>query len=146
MRYLLAAGLVGMIAVVAYRSAIRDADYPGTDPVDHIWRLLVGFGCIPGLLAFYFRFTIPETPRFTMDIERNISRATRDINKILSVGRHTVPKDMVEEKLVTAPRASLADFFRYFSKWRNLKILIGTAYSWFALDVSSVSVRVACMS
>lgn len=135
-----------MIAVVAYRSGIRDADYPCRDPVDHIWRLLVGFGCIPGLLAFYFRFTIPETPRFTMDIERNISRATRDINKILSAGRHTVPKEMVEEKLVTTPRASLADFFMYFSQWKNLKILIGTAYSWFALDVSSVWVRVACMS
>lgn len=127
-----------MIAVVAYRSAILDADYPGADPVDYTWRLLVGLGCIPGLFAFYFRLTIPETPRFTMDIERNITRATRDINNILSVGQHTVAKDVAEDKLIAVPRASLADFITHFSKWNNLKVLIGTAYSWFALDVSAI--------
>jgi PHS family inorganic phosphate transporter-like MFS transporter len=136
--YRSAAGLVGLIAVVAYRSAILDADYPATDPVDCTWRLLVGLGCIPGLIAFYFRLTIPETPRFTMDIERNITRATRDISNILSVGRHPVAKDMAEEKLVTVPRGSLADFTAHFSKWSNLKVLVGTAYSWFALDVSAI--------
>lgn len=140
--YLSAAGLVGLIAVVAYRSAILAADHPATYPIDCTWRLLVGFGCIPGLIAFYFRFTIPETPRFTMDIERNITRATRDINYILSFSQHTVDndkgKDLVGERLVMAPRSSPADFITYFSKWKNLNVLIGTAYSWFALDVSAV--------
>ncbi|KAF8554335.1 phosphate transporter [Imleria badia] len=135
----LAAGLVGLVVVVAYRSAILDAGYPATYSIDCTWRLLVGFGCVPGLIAFYFRFTIPETPRFTMDIERNITRATRDINYILSAGRHPVDKDKdkagLGEEFVTVPRASLADFIAYFSKWNNLKVLIGTAYSWFALDI-----------
>lgn len=142
--HLLAAGLVGMIVVVAYRGAIRDADYPGVNPVDYTWRLLVGFGCVPGLIAYYYRITIAETPRFTMDIERNITRASRDIRSILPVGRHTVVKGADGEQLVVAPRASLTDFTRHFSKWNNLKVLIGTAYSWFALDVSAESWLHAC--
>ncbi|KAF8131586.1 major facilitator superfamily domain-containing protein [Boletus edulis] len=131
----LAAGLVGLITVSAYRGAIRDADYPAIYPVDCIWRIIVGFGCIPGLIAFYFRYTIPETPRFTMDIQRNIAQATRDINNILSARRHTVAKGSSSDTLVMAPRASLADFIKHFSKWNNLKVLVGTAYSWFALDI-----------
>lgn len=127
-----------MIVVVAYRDAIRNANYPSADPIDYIWRLLVGLGCISGLIAYCTRLTIPETPRFTMDIERNITRATRDITNILSVGRDTATKHAAEEQLVVAPRASFTDFTTHFSKWNNLKVLIGTAYSRFALDVSAV--------
>ncbi|CAG8726086.1 7752_t:CDS:2, partial [Dentiscutata heterogama] len=31
---------------------------------------------------------------------------------------------------------SLTDFFKYFGKWENGKILFGTAFTWFALDVA----------
>ena len=134
-----------MIVVNAYKSAIRNADYPATVPVDSAWRLLIGFGGFSGLIAFYFRFTIPETPRFTMDIQRNITQATRDINYILSVNRYTA-RGVVGEEIIRTPRASLADFKRYFSKWKNLKVLIGTAYSWFALDVSAYLALAVCMS
>lgn len=125
-----------MIVVVLYRGAIHDTNYPSAEAVDFTWRLLVGLGCIPGLIAYCIRLTIPETPRFTMDIERNITRARRDITKILS-GRHTV-RHAAEEQLIRAPRASLTDFATYFSKWKNLKVLIGTAYSRFALEVSAI--------
>jgi PHS family inorganic phosphate transporter-like MFS transporter len=37
---------------------------------------------------------------------------------------------------VDAPRASRRDFFSYFSKWENGKVLLGTAWSWFALDTA----------
>ena len=36
---------------------------------------------------------------------------------------------------VQGPQVSLSDFRAYFSQWQNLKNLIGTSYSWFALDV-----------
>lgn len=124
-----------MIVVVAYRDAIRDTDYPAAIPVDYTWRLVVGFGCIPGLIASYCRLTIPETPRFTLDIERNLTQATRDISDVLSASHVATGADG-EQLKVAVPRASRADFTRHFSKWSNLKVLIGTAYSWFALDVS----------
>lgn len=34
------------------------------------------------------------------------------------------------------PKASWSDFCQHYSKWKNLSILIGTAGSWFCLDVA----------
>jgi hypothetical protein len=36
--------------------------------IDFCWRLLIGLGAVPGAVALYFRLTLPETPRFTMDV------------------------------------------------------------------------------
>lgn len=44
--------------------------------IDRTWRLLLGLGCIPAAIALYFRLTIPETPRYTMDIERNVKQVS----------------------------------------------------------------------
>lgn len=38
---------------------------------------------------------------------------------------------------VIAPKASWSDFFRYFGRWENAKVLLGCAYAWFAVDVRS---------
>jgi MFS transporter, PHS family, inorganic phosphate transporter len=99
-----------------------------------MWRLLIGLGCVPGVIALYFRLTIPETPRFTMDIERNVRQASQDIGNVLTTGKFVVDPDAVVQR-VQAPKASRRDFRAYFSKWENGKVLLGTAYSWFALDV-----------
>ena len=132
-----AAALVGIIVVQAYKSAILSSPFPAYVPVDHTWRLLIGLGCVPGVIALYFRLTIPETPRFTMDIERNVAQATADIENVLTTGKYVTDKDapIIRAKV---PKASLADFSAYFGQWKNMKVLIGTAYSWFALDVSTI--------
>jgi PHS family inorganic phosphate transporter-like MFS transporter len=96
---------------------------------------LIGLGCVPGVVALYFRLTIPETPRFTMDIERNVAQATADITNVLTSGKHTTDENTLVQR-VAAPKATRADFMTYFGQWKNMKVLIGTAYSWFALDVS----------
>ncbi|THH14113.1 hypothetical protein EW146_g6184 [Bondarzewia mesenterica] len=130
-----AAALVSLIVVSAYKTAILH-DNPATlDSVDFCWRLLIGLGCVPGCIALYFRLTIPETPRFTMDIERNVKQATEDIHDVLTSGSYNVDPDAVVQR-VEAPRASRRDFRAHFSKWSNLKVLIGTSYSWFALDIA----------
>jgi len=84
----------------------------------------------------YFRLTIPETPRFTMDIERNVGQATQDIDNVLSTGGFYVDPDAAVQR-VQAPKASRRDFLQHFGKWENGKVLLGAAYSWFALDVGS---------
>lgn len=131
----LAAAIVGMIVVRAYKDAILKAPFPCVDPIDHTWRLLIGLGCVPGVIALYFRLTIPETPRFTMDIERNIALATIDIENVLATGKSVHGEDAPVQR-VTAPKATRADFRAYFGQWKNMKVLIGTAYSWFALDIA----------
>ncbi|KAL0950312.1 hypothetical protein HGRIS_010287 [Hohenbuehelia grisea] len=122
------AAFVGFIIVASYKTTLLsdDPNHPNQlrSHVDTMWRLLIGLGCIPGVIALYFRLTIPETPRFTMDIEKNI---------------HQVKPDSGDDGVVHrahAPRATWADFWAYFSKSKNFKVLLGTSYSWFALDVA----------
>jgi len=134
----LAAALVGLIIVAAFKSALLNDSPTNLRTLDYMWRLLIGLGCIPGVIALYFRLTIPETPRFTMDIERNINQASTDVKNILATGNSAVDPDAVIQR-AQAPKASWADFRKYFSQWKNLKILIGTSYSWFALDVRTIA-------
>jgi len=71
-----------------------------------------------------------------MDIERNIDQAAQDIDNVLVSGRYIEDPDAIVSQRVKAPRASRADFIAHFSKWKNGKVLLGTAYSWFALDIA----------
>lgn len=130
----IAAALVAFIITAAYKDSILKDDPLTLDSVDFMWRLLIGLGAVPGCIALYFRLTIPETPRFTMDIERNIDQASHDIKNVLSGGERAEEDEFVQR--IDAPKASWGDFCAYFGQLHNFKILLGTAYSWFALDVS----------
>jgi MFS transporter, PHS family, inorganic phosphate transporter len=106
--------------------------------IDQLWRIIIGFGCVPSIIAFYSRLTIPETPRFTMDIQRNIQKATADIEMILM--KSVDPDDDEASPTIhRPPKATFADFRSYLSQHKSLLVLFGTAYSWFALDVSIFS-------
>ncbi|EPQ52849.1 phosphate transporter [Gloeophyllum trabeum ATCC 11539] len=129
------AALVALIIVAAYKTSLLNDPYPVLNHVDYMWRLLIGLGCVPAVVALYFRLTIPETPRFTMDIERNVIQAAQDVENVLSTGKFYHDPDAVVQKAQT-PKASRRDFVAYFSKWENGKVLLGTSYSWFALDIA----------
>ncbi len=135
-----AASIAGLVSIAIFKGSIKDFSIGSTDhevlkAVDRAWRLLIGLGCVPAAIALYFRLTIPETPRFTMDVERNLKQAMQDIDRFLSSGTYKYDPDSIVVR-VDAPRASKRNFFEYFSKWDNLKILLGCAYAWFAVDVS----------
>lgn len=131
--------MVALIVVGAYKDSIVAGNI---DRVDYCWRILIGLGCVPGAIALYFRLTIPETPRFTMDINRDVQRAARDIGNVLgprgnSAGIYWVDPDADSVvQRAYAPRRSRSDFIAYFGQWPNLQLLIGAAYSWFAVDAS----------
>ena len=123
-----------MIIVAAYKSAIlHDSNAAHPAHVDYMWRILIGLGCVPGVVALYFRLTITETPRFTMDIERNIIQAAADVEHVVGGSSVVIDPDAPIQR-ANAPKASWADFRHHFGKWENLKLLIGCAWSWFALD------------
>ncbi|KIL58048.1 hypothetical protein M378DRAFT_346138 [Amanita muscaria Koide BX008] len=128
------AALVSLILVTAYKSQLLSETTANPIAIDYMWRLLIGLGCVPAVVALYFRLTIPETPRFTMDIERNLEQATADI--IGALRHQDVHYDPDNIRRVAAPKASWSDFSRHFGKWENFKLLFGAAYSWFALDIS----------
>ncbi|KAF8265016.1 phosphate transporter [Lactarius quietus] len=131
----LAAVLVSLITVEAFKHRIIKDPFNDLKHVDYCWRILIGLGCVPGVVALYFRLTIPETPRFTMDIERNVRQASDDIDNVISTGKFYVDPDAAVQR-VQAPKASLRDFLKHFGKWENFKILFGVAYSWFAVDIA----------
>ena len=54
-----------------------------TGRVEVYWPKLIGLGSVPCVIALYFRLTIPETPQFTMDIDRDVRRAAMDISNVL---------------------------------------------------------------
>lgn len=57
--------------------------------IDRIWRYVVGVGAIPALVAIGFRLTIPESPRYTLDVDHDGARALRDTQKYYSIRRQS---------------------------------------------------------
>ncbi|EJT98358.1 MFS general substrate transporter [Dacryopinax primogenitus] len=129
------AALVSATLVSAYKSYILSS---GAEAVDRTWRLLIGLGCVPAVIALWFRLTIPETPRFTADVERDVERATREIDQLRFNQRYRPDRNAIVRP-VQAPLATRSDFFTYFGRPHNLKLLLGMAWSWFALDFAVYS-------
>lgn len=55
--------------------------------VDRIWRYVIGVGAIPALVAILFRLTIPESPRYTLDVDHDGARALKDTEEYLNIRR-----------------------------------------------------------
>lgn len=130
----IAAGIVAMILVAGYKGDLERAK-SGSDCVgdckkacDQMWRVLIGFGAVPGCIALYFRLTISESPRYTLDVN--------DEGNLEKVGGNDDDVVDVETAKINPPKAGFKDFWRHFGKWKYGKILIGTAGSWFMLDIA----------
>ncbi|KND92242.1 Repressible high-affinity phosphate permease [Tolypocladium ophioglossoides CBS 100239] len=145
---LLMSALVALVTTVAFKDSyigIKDetmCDAACRVAADRSWRIIVGVGAIPACLALYYRITIPETPRYTFDVQHDVEKADADIRAYVqskSTGEYEGNRNSrtrVSETLLNVPRASWADVFAYFREWKNLKVLIGTTTSWFFLDLA----------
>jgi MFS transporter, PHS family, inorganic phosphate transporter len=144
-----AAGLVALIVFAGFKGSLETSkDYAHCSGVcgiaaDKSWRVIIGFGAIPGCVALYYRLTIPETPRYTFDVARDIVKGGSDAKAYLQGSAQGVPDEIERVKGIQndtpqmeVPPASTRDFFTHYGKWRNAKVLIGTAGSWFFLDVA----------
>ncbi|KAF8424180.1 major facilitator superfamily domain-containing protein [Tirmania nivea] len=144
----LAAALVAFICTVAFKKQLQTAQTFATcddhckQAVDRIWRIVIGFGAVPACVALYYRLTIPETPRYTFDVARDVEKAAADSEAFLN---NQAAGDVDEIRQIearanagalTVPEASWADFWKHYSQWRFFKILLGTAGSWLLLDVA----------
>jgi PHS family inorganic phosphate transporter-like MFS transporter len=138
--------MVALIVVAAHKTALpSDLQLTGNiqlAAIDRMWRILIGLGCVPAAVGLYFRLTIPETPRFTMDIELNLQKAFDDIDKVLTPHHFERTENGMIGR-VELPRASIRDLVKYFSEWPNLKVMIGTCWSWFALDVRELCTEIS---
>ncbi|GAA5983520.1 hypothetical protein JCM10908_000317 [Rhodotorula pacifica] len=132
----LGAALVALASLAAFKKQILNDPAGYAHHLDFVWRLVIGLGAVPGACALYFRLTLPETPRFTMDVERNIKQASSDVDAFLQTGGYVTDQTPAVSAPIGAPKASWKDFCRHFGKYENFKLLFGTAFTWFALDVA----------
>jgi MFS transporter, PHS family, inorganic phosphate transporter len=103
---------------------------------------ILGLGAVPACIALYYRLTIPETPRYTFDVSRDVERAAEDVKAYITGKHEGIPDELRRVEALrratqlTTPKAGWGDFFRHYGKWKNGKVLLGTAGSWFVLDVA----------
>ncbi|OGM45103.1 phosphate:H+ symporter [Aspergillus bombycis] len=129
------AAIVALIVTVGFKGSLESAAsvVKCSDvcqlAVDKMWRV--------------YRLTIPETPRYTFDVARDIEKAGADVRAYIE-GKHEGHPDEVrriavlqdDAVVLVTPKAGWSDFWSHFLKWKNGKVLLGTAGSWFFLDVA----------
>ncbi|ORY11457.1 major facilitator superfamily domain-containing protein [Clohesyomyces aquaticus] len=80
----LLANVLSFAAVAGFHSQITDSKLSCEDDencyraVDRLWRLVVGIGAVPAIIALAFRFTIPESPRYKLDVLRSVHTVYAD--------------------------------------------------------------------
>ena len=78
------AGIIALIVVSGFKESLLTAKTQAACggvcglAVDKMWRVIIGFGAVPGCIALYYRLTIPETPRYTFDVARDVEKAGED--------------------------------------------------------------------
>ncbi|RPA82465.1 MFS general substrate transporter [Ascobolus immersus RN42] len=60
-------------------SECSDLDGDCARVVDTIWRWIIGIGAAPAIIAVFFRLTIPESPRYTLDVLNNTRKAQETV-------------------------------------------------------------------
>ncbi|KAG0326861.1 Inorganic phosphate transporter pho84 [Dissophora globulifera] len=135
----LAASVVTLIVLAIFKSAIIE----DVDNLDIVWRICIGVGCIPAVSTIYLRLTMPESPRYAMDVENDIEKANlavaRATDAAVSDNAATSEEVIAQQNTIAETKAKRnhnREFIEYFSRWANLKILIGTSVTWFLLDIA----------
>jgi PHS family inorganic phosphate transporter-like MFS transporter len=143
------AAIIALIVTAGFKESLLTGSKPSTCTgvcqlaVDKMWRVIVGFGAVPGCIALYYRLTIPETPRYTFDVARDVEKAGDDVSAYMKGKPEGHPDEirrvttMVQSSAaLEIPKASMRDFIHHYGQWKYGKVLLGTAGSWFFLDVA----------
>ncbi|GJP37665.1 hypothetical protein CLOM_g22102 [Closterium sp. NIES-68] len=128
---------IGSIFNAAFPSPPFDEGATASVPpeADFAWRIVLAAGAVPAALTFYFRMTMPETPRFTALVQRNAKQAARDMGQVL----HSAFEEAdVEIELATAPLRTYSLLSREFLQHHGVHLL-ATAACWFLVDVAYYS-------
>ena len=148
----LAGSILTLIILACFEYALDVESQYGQ--LDAIWRIQLGVALVPALLTLYPRITMPEGKKYLESRElnglkrpssttSNYSTSYRkqkreSIELIVSDGRELQEQiDAVRAEIdAQNKRARLDVFIEYFSEWKHLRTLIGTASTWFLMDVA----------
>ncbi len=127
---ILLAASIAVIIMLIFRSSIEH------DPLmlDYVWRLIVGFGCVPACIALYYRLKIPESPRYTADVELDIHKAICHTRKVFYEENIQIEEKSIGNKEKPNTWKDFREYF--FGKWNHFKILFATCICWFLLDIA----------
>lgn len=143
--------VAAVVVIACYKGPL---DHGHTHKLSGAWRILQGLSLIPAFAVLYFRLTLVESTRFTQ------ARALQDDPELLvkaskagivATEPHNSDEDFGKEKEIHSSASSTApvleneaiglkfgtigkkphnEFIEYFSEWRHLKLLLGTAINW----------------
>ncbi|THZ37218.1 inorganic phosphate transporter [Aureobasidium pullulans] len=163
----LLATLVPLIAIYAAREHLPQTTAETCDAeclktLDIIWRLVLGLGAVPAAASLWFRLTIIESPRYTVDIVRDDHQAAIDVNRYFYSGDHISTRSfdpsqhdhddeihvegtnesiqpmsiMEPDEVSQTPQASWSDIVDYFWHQGNYRTLVATSLTWLSLDLA----------
>ncbi|XP_027350116.1 inorganic phosphate transporter 1-4-like [Abrus precatorius] len=136
---ILAGGIFAIIISAIFKARFDSPPYQ-VDPVgstvpqaDYVWRIIVMVGALPAALTYYWRLKMPETARYTALVAKNMEQAAADMSKVMQVEIQAEPRKQDETE---------ANSYGLFSKQflhRHGLHLLGTASTWFLLDIAFYS-------
>lgn len=94
----LLANLVAVVTVLTLRKHIpagvlaTNCEGECAAAVDRMWRWIVGLGAVPPAFAILLRWWIPESPRYTLEVEMNPEQASQDIKDYYDVVMTPTPR------------------------------------------------------
>ena len=156
-------GWVVLVGLVRKRGlySLEDNSIPQNDnerililsTIDSIWRCVIGVGAFPALVAIIYRISIPESPRYTMDVERDGKRAVLDIRRHRDISNDqiansaTARQDAIDEIIRIGPDGNparreiekpnyftLPEVKNFLFTEGNWRYLAATSLCWFFLD------------
>ena len=134
--------LMGSFVALIFLNILKNPIEDATVNLDFLWRICLGMGVLPGLAALYFRLKISESPRY-LALEPSEKESTKEkeleiiptSNQIEIVNMNSQQK-LFENGQKTLDKKNTISLIKFLRKWHNLKILLGCAISWFAIDVA----------
>ncbi|KAG6026618.1 hypothetical protein E4U41_001227 [Claviceps citrina] len=115
--------------------------------VDGIWRIVIGSGAIPALLAIIFRFFLFDCGLYSLEVRDKPAVAIMNTQRVYGtplgggIGSSFQMQSQNAMQPEVSPRPmpvqfSKEDLHDYFIRDGNWHYLFGTAMTWFFLDVS----------
>ncbi|KAH7318816.1 inorganic phosphate transporter [Rhizoctonia solani] len=137
--------LITMIVLACFKTSIDAHGY--TNQVDAVWRIIIGLSLIPAFGTLYQRFVMPESVRFNKTRGPEVGEGQKENaeKKEKAVEDQFQSRSSSDHSSVSAPqpeiveikkKAQIHEFLLYISEWRHAKLLIGTALSWFLVDIA----------
>ncbi|EAQ90823.1 hypothetical protein CHGG_02758 [Chaetomium globosum CBS 148.51] len=111
--------------------------------IDGTWRIVIGSGAVPALLAIIFRFFLYDCGLYTLEVKNKPGNAFRDTQRVYGPPPSTNGMPLSPTGGANYPETeamplqfSFQDLHDYFIKDKNWYYLVGTSMTWFFLDVS----------